>query len=507
MSDQILIFISQFRDFVWGIPLLVLLVGTGIYLTIRLKGIQVTKLLHALYLGLIKRKEQDDQPGDISHFQALMTALSATVGTGNIAGVATALVAGGPGALFWMWITGLFGMATKYSEAVLAVKYREVDETGTMSGGPMYYLHKGLGQRWLGVLFAIFAAVAAFGIGNMVQSNSVAEALSTSFNIPHTWTGIVLMLLTLLVIVGGIKSIGRVTGVLVPVMIVFYFISALVILIIKFEAIPEVFVLIMKEAFNFEAAAGGFLGSAMMMAMREGVARGVFSNESGLGSSPIAAAAAKTKHPVTQALVSMTQTFIDTIVICTLTGFAILLSGLLGEGLNGAQLTSAAFSVNLPGQSGGLVVAVGLVLFAYSTILGWSYYGEKSIEFIAEIGKRTKIILTYVLLIIMLIPFWIVNQMDGGSVYLSIILILIYIFVYFKIRNSIRKPDINIIVLLYRSAFGIFVLIGTIAHLNLVWTMADLFNGLMAFPNLIGLLGLSGIVVKITREYFNQKEL
>lgn len=507
MSDQILSIISQLRDFVWGIPLLILLVGTGIFLTIRLKGIQITKLLHALYLGLIKRKEQDDQPGDISHFQALMTALSATVGTGNIAGVATALVAGGPGALFWMWITGLFGMATKYSEAVLAVKYREVDETGTMSGGPMYYLHKGLGQRWLGVLFAIFAAAAAFGIGNMVQSNSVAEALSNSFNIPHIWTGIILMLLTLLVIIGGIKSIGRVTGILVPVMIVFYFISALIILIIKIEAIPAVFILIMKEAFNFDAAAGGFLGSAMMMAMREGVARGVFSNESGLGSSPIAAAAAKTKHPVAQALVSMTQTFIDTIVICTLTGFAILLSGLLGDGLNGAQLTSAAFSVNLPGQSGGLVVAIGLVLFAYSTILGWSYYGEKSVEFIAEIGRGTKLILTYVLIIILIIPFWIVNQIDEGSIYLSIILVLIYIFIYYKIRNSIRKPDIKMIVLLYRSAFGIFVLIGTIAHLNLVWTMADLFNGLMAFPNLIGLLGLSGIVVKITKDYFNQKEL
>ncbi|HEM48609.1 MAG TPA: sodium:alanine symporter family protein, partial [Caldithrix sp.] len=418
MFDQILIILSQFRDIIWGFPLLILLVGTGIFLTVRLKGLQVAKLLHALYLGLIKRKELDDQPGDISHFQALMTALSATVGTGNIAGVATALVAGGPGALFWMWITGLFGMATKYSEAVLAVKYREVDETGAMSGGPMYYLHKGLGQRWLGVLFAIFAAVAAFGIGNMVQSNSVAEALSENFNIPHIWTGIILMLLTLLVIVGGIKSIGRVTGILVPVMIVFYFISALIILIIKIETVPAVFMLILKEAFNFDAAAGGFLGSAMMMAMREGVARGVFSNESGLGSSPIAAAAAKTKHPVAQALVSMTQTFIDTIIICTLTGFAILLSGLLGEGLNGAQLTSAAFSVNLPGQSGGMIVAIGLVLFAYSTILGWSYYGEKSVEFIAEVGQKTKLILTYALIIVIIIPFWIVNHIDHGSVYL-----------------------------------------------------------------------------------------
>ena len=247
------------------------------------------------------------------------------------------------------------------------------------------------------------------------------------------------------------------------------------------------------------------MGSAMMMAMREGVARGVFSNESGLGSSPIAAAAAKTKHPVAQALVSMTQTFIDTIIICTLTGFAILLSGLLGEGLNGAQLTSAAFSVNLPGQSGGMIVAIGLVLFAYSTILGWSYYGEKSVEFIAEVGQKTKLILTYALIIVIIIPFWIVNHIDHGSVYLSAALLLIYIFTYFKIRNSILNPDLKTIVLLYRSAFGIFVLVGAIAQLNLVWTLADLFNGLMAFPNLIGLLGLSGIVVKITKEYFDQK--
>ena len=508
MTDQLLSIISQVRDLVWGLPLLILLVGTGVLLTIRLKGLQITKLLHSLYLGLIKRREDGDQPGDISHFQALMTALSATVGTGNIAGVATALVAGGPGALFWMWITGLFGMATKYSEAVLAVKFREVDETGAMSGGPMYYLHKGLGQRWLGILFAIFAAIAAFGIGNMVQSNSVAEALSENFNIPHIWTGIILMLLTLLVIVGGIKSIGRVTGILVPIMIVFYFLSALVILILKLEEIPAVFVLIMEEAFNFDAAAGGFLGSAMMLAMREGVARGVFSNESGLGSSPIAAAAAKTKHPVSQALVSMTQTFIDTIVICTLTGFAILLSGLLdsGSGLNGAKLTSAAFSEILPGEFGGLIVAIGLVLFAYSTILGWSYYGEKSIEFIAEIGRKTKFLLVYVLFVVIIIPFWIVTQLDEDGMLLSVLLILTYTLIYYKIKSKISDPDIKTIITLYRSAFGIFVLIGTIAQLNLVWTMADLFNGLMAFPNLIGLLGLSGLVVKITNDYFSQKE-
>ena len=507
MSDQILNFISQTRDIVWGFPLLILLVGTGIFLTIRLKGLQVTKLMYSLYLGLIKRKEEGDHPGDITHFQALMTALSATVGTGNIAGVATALVAGGPGALFWMWVTGLFGMATKYSEAVLAVKFREVDETGVMSGGPMYYLHRGLGQRWLGILFAIFASIAAFGIGNMVQSNSVAEALGENFRIPHIWTGIILMVLTLLVIIGGIKSIGRVTGILVPIMIVFYFLSALAIIILRLDSVPEVFMVIIREAFNFKAATGGFLGSAMMLAMREGVARGVFSNESGLGSSPIAAAAAMTKHPVSQALVSMTQTFIDTIVICTLTGFAILLSGLLGnsDGLNGAKLTSAAFSAILPGESGGLIVAIGLVLFAYSTILGWSYYGEKSVEFIAEIGRKTKSLLMFILIILLIIPFWIVNHGESGSMLLSVLLMLIYIFIYFQIRKNIFNPEIKTIITLYRSAFGIFVLIGTIAQLSLVWTLADLFNGLMAFPNLIGLLGLSGLVVKITRDYMDKK--
>ena len=503
MADSIFTLLSQVRDFVWGLPLLVLLVGTGIYLTIRLKALQITQLMKALYLALIKRREEGDQPGDISHFQALMTALSATVGTGNIAGVATAVAAGGPGALFWMWVTGFFGMATKYSEAVLAVKYRQIDENGAMSGGPMYYIYKGLGMRWLGFLFAIFAAVAAFGIGNMVQSNSVAEALHETFNIPHIWTGLVMMVFTLFVIVGGIKSIGRVTGILVPVMIVFYFLSALLILILNFSAIPAVFLLIMREAFNFKAAAGGFLGSAMMLAMREGVARGVFSNESGLGSSPIAAAAAITKHPVAQAMVSMTQTFIDTIVICTLTGFAILVSGLLdGEGLlTGAKLTSAAFSKNLPGESGGLVVAIGLALFAYSTILGWSYYGEKSIEFISELGQKTKMVLMVILIVALLIPAGIVHYAQQGSVILYSVLFILYVYVFLKIRHDLSKPLLNTIIILYRSTFGAYVLVGTVAQLDLVWTLADLFNGLMAFPNLIGLLGLSGVVVKVTHEY------
>ncbi len=514
MSEQLIQLFAQARDYVWGVPLLILLVGTGIYLTVLLKGVQVTKLFHSLYLALIKRKEDSDEPGDISHFQALMTALSATVGTGNIAGVATAITVGGPGALFWMWITGLFGMATKYSEAVLAVKYREVDENGTMSGGPMYYITKGLNLRWLGILFAIFAAVAAFGIGNMVQSNSVAEALNLSFKIPNVYTGLVLMALTILVIIGGIKSIGRVTGWLVPVMILFYFVSALTILIVQIDKLPAAFALIFKSAFTGHAAKGGFLGATVMLTIRWGVSRGVFSNESGLGSSPIAAAAAITKHPVTQALVSMTQTFIDTLVICTMTGLVIILSGLwTAEPLvTGAKLTSKAFSATLPAVSwlpanyGGLIVAIGLVLFAYSTILGWSYYGEKSVEYLTEIGSGVRKFIALILVVILLIPFLIVQKSGQSATLLSTFLIVVYVWIYLRVRKKIMNPDQATIVTLYRGAFGVYVLIGTVAQLELVWLMADVFNGLMAYPNLVGLIGLSGVVAKVTRDYFKEKD-
>jgi AGCS family alanine or glycine:cation symporter len=332
--------VGQVGSFAWGPPMLILLVGTGFWLTIALRGIQFRKLWYSLYLALVKRKEETDEPGDITHFQALMTALSATVGTGNIAGVATAIAAGGPGALFWMWITGLVGMATKYSEAVLAVKYRVVDEEGTMSGGPMYYISRGLGWKWLGTLFAIFASVAAFGIGNMVQSNSVADALEATFHVPFYVTGIVLMIATAMVILGGIKNIGKVTGTLVPIMIVFYMGGALIILLINITGIPAALVLIVKQAFTPTAASGGFLGAGVMLAIRMGVARGIFSNESGLGSAPIAAAAAQTKHPVTQALVSMTQTFIDTIIVCTMTGLVLILTGAWDSGKTGAELTT-----------------------------------------------------------------------------------------------------------------------------------------------------------------------
>ncbi len=438
------------RDLVWGVPLLVLLVGTGIYLTLRLRLVQLHGLVHALWLAFIKRKETGAE-GDISHFQALMTALAATVGTGNIAGVATAIVAGGPGALFWMWVTGLFGMATKYSEAFLSVKYRVEDAYGTMSGGPMYYLARGVGGpagRGLGFLFALFAAVAAFGIGNMVQSNSVADVIRSTAGVPMWITGLVLAAATALVILGGIRSIARVTQVLVPAMIVFYMAAALAVLAIEWRRIPEIFSLVLGSAFTGHAAVGGFLGATLQQTIRMGVARGVFSNESGLGSAGIAAAAAQTSVPVTQALVSMTQTFIDTIVVCSLTGFVILASGAWtgagGAVLNGAPLTAAGFDAALPHGIGGLVVAIGLVLFAYSTILGWGYYGEKSFEYL----------------------------LGEGAV----------------------KP--------YRVAFCVVVFIGAILQLKLVWTVADIFNGLMAFPNLVGLLLLAGVAARETRRYF-----
>jgi len=447
MEDQIIKVITSMRDFVWGVPLIVLLVGTGIFLTVILRGLQIRGLIYSLYLALIKRREDDKEAGDISHFQALMTALAATVGTGNIAGVATAIVTGGPGALFWMWITGLFGMATKYSEALLAIKFREKDKLGTMSGGPMYYISKGLGWKWLGVLFAIFAAVAAFGIGNMVQSNSVAEAVRTSFGIPNWATGIVLATLTAMVVLGGIKSIARVTQYLVPFMIIIYFSGALLIILLKISALPKIFLLIIESAFTPTAAAGGFLGATVMQTIRIGVARGVFSNESGLGSAPIAAAAAKTPNPVKQALVSMTQTFIDTLVVCTMTGLVLLLSGLWNSGRTGAELTALAFDRSLPGGFGELVVTLGLVFFAYSTILGWCYYGEKSIE---------------------------------------------YLF---------RERAVKI----YRVLFVIFVAVGTFLKLETVWTVADLMNGLMAFPNLVGLIGLSSVIVAETNKYFYKK--
>ncbi|MDY6934332.1 MAG: sodium:alanine symporter family protein [Spirochaetota bacterium] len=439
------VFLKQLSDIVWGIPLIVLLLGTGIYLTFLLRGLQFKTLLSSLYLALIRRKEEGGKKGDISHFQALMTALAATVGTGNIAGVATAIATGGPGALFWMWITGFFGMATKYSEGVLAVRYREVDKFGTMCGGPMYYISRGLGSKSLARLFSIFACIAAFGIGNMVQANSVADALNSTFGIAQWQIGIVLFIFTSIVIMGGIKSIARATSIIVPIMIVFYMVGCFSILILYYKEIPNAFSLVFYHAFSPIAASGGFIGAAVRHTIRMGVARGIFSNESGLGSSPIAAAAAKTDEPVRQALVSMTQTFIDTIVVCTLTGLVLIVTGVWDCGKNAAALTEFAFETGLPGDWGGAVVSIGILFFAYSTILGWSYYGEKSIEYL--LGERS------------------------------------------------IKP--------YRMLWVISVFIGAVLKIDLIWTFSDIMNGLMALPNLIALIALSGIVKMETVRYFS----
>ncbi|NCD13151.1 MAG: sodium:alanine symporter family protein, partial [Epsilonproteobacteria bacterium] len=422
--------ISSLSSIIWGPPMLILLVGTGIYLTIVLKGMQFWALPHAL--KLIFHKEHDGE-GEISHFAALMTALAATVGIGNIVGVATAITLGGPGAIFWMWVTGLVGMATKYSEAVLAVKYRQKGHHG-FKGGPMYYLTYGLNMPRLGMAFAVFTALAAFGIGNMTQANAVAQILHTQMAIPTWVSGVILLTLTAVVILGGIKSIGRFTSFLVPFMILIYVSVALVILVMNVDKIGGAFGLIFYHAFNPIAAGGGFIGATMAAAIRYGVARGVFSNESGLGSAPIAAAAAKTNDPVRQALVSMTQTFIDTLVVCTMTALIILISPFWEQGVSAGTLTMQSFQLHL-GSFGSIVVVLSTVLFAYSTILGWSYYGEKAFEYI--FGER--------------------------------------------------------FVRLYRVLFIAGVMVGSMMKLEFVWNFSDLTNGLMAIPNLIALILLAKV--------------
>jgi AGCS family alanine or glycine:cation symporter len=443
--------ISAAADFVWGPYLLIpLLLLTGCFLTVRLRGLQFTQLGPALFQALIVRREPGGR-GDISHFQALMTALAATVGTGNIVGVATAIAAGGPGALFWMWMTGLVGMATKYTEAVLAVKFRVTDHRGEQAGGPMYYLSRGI--RWqplgkvLGVLFALFTALAAFGIGNMVQANAVASAMDGAFGIPRWLTGVSVALLLAAVILGGIRSIGRVASVFVPFMIVLYLVACGTVLLFHVDRIPGALATIFHDAFSGTAATGGFLGAGIAQAMRFGVARGIFSNESGLGSGGIAAAAAQTSEPCRQALVSMTQTFIDTLVVCSFTGIAIVASGVWETGANGALLTQQAFSGSLPGDLGAWIVALALALFAFSTLLGWGYYGGRSVEFL--LGERA--ILPYRLLFI-------------GAAYL-----------------------------------------GAVRSLEFVWTFSDLMNGLMALPNLVGLILLSGVASRETRAYLEKR--
>lgn len=437
--DVIESLVATLSGWVWGPPMLILLVGTGLYLTILLRGLQFRMLPHAF--RLIFEKDHG-HAGDISHFAALMTALAATVGIGNIVGVATAISLGGPGAVFWMWMTGLVGMATKYAEAVLAVKYREKGEHG-MRGGPMYYLAKGAGLPWLGSLFAVFTALAAFGIGNMTQANATARILESTFGFTPLATGLVLMVLTALVILGGIRSIGRFTALLVPFMIVGYVAAAFSVLVLNADEVPGALGLIFYHAFNPIAAGGGFAGATIAAAIRYGVARGVFSNESGLGSAPIAAAAARTSDPVKQALVSMTQTFIDTLVVCTMTALVILTATPWREGVGAGELTSASMAETL-GPVGTLLVAMATALFAYSTLIGWNYYGEKAVEYL--FGPR-----------------------------------------------SIR---------IYRIFFVSAVVVGATTSLEFVWNFSDLMNGMMAIPNLIGLLLLAKVIKAETDRYF-----
>jgi len=452
MVDDIQAGLESISSVVWGPYLLIpLLLGTGLYLTIRLGGLQFIRLGAALNLGLLRRRDPGSQ-GDISQFQALTTALAATVGTGNIVGVATAIGIGGPGSLFWMWVTGLVGMASKYTEAFLGVRFRAVDAAGERNGGPQMYLERGISGplgKILAWAFTVFAVLACFGIGNMTQGNSISANMERSFSVPTWLTGLVLTVVAMTVLVGGIKSIGRVTAGLVPIMIAFYVLSALYILFANITDVPAAFGMIFSDAFTGSSAAGGFAGSAIIIVIQMGVARGIFSNESGMGSAAIAAAAAQTSHPVRQGLVSMTQTFIDTIIVVSMTGLVIIttqsyeLVDSAGDQISEALMTGEAFTHGLPGDWGHWIVTIGLALFAFSTILGWSYYGERNIE---KIFGRASVM-----------PF--------------------------------------------RVVFSLIVFIGCTTELGVVWAFSDVMNGLMALPNLIGLLILSGLVARETRKY------
>jgi AGCS family alanine or glycine:cation symporter len=432
--------LGTLSDVVWGPPLLIALCGTHLYLTIRLRFIQ-RYIGKAIRLSLERTREGE---GDVSHFGALTTALAATIGTGNIVGVATAVAAGGPGAVLWMWLTGVFGIATKYAEALLAIKYRIRTPQGLMAGGPMYVLERGMHRRWLGVLFAALTAIAAFGIGNMVQANSIASMVEETFRVSPWITGLLMTAFTAVVILGGITSIATVCEWLVPFMAIFYVVGCAILLLMHAAAIPESLRLIVGGAFSGQAALGGFAGAGVKEAIRYGVARGLFSNESGLGSAPIVAAAAQTKTPIRQALVSSTGTFWDTVVVCAMTGLVLVNSGEWAQGLKGAALTKAAFG-DLP-VIGPIVLTVGLLTFVFSTILGWSYYGEKAAE---------------------------------------------YLF-----GTAVIRP--------YRALWVVAVMVGSVVSLPAVWSFADVANGLMAIPNLVSLIALSGVIVAETREHLWQ---
>lgn len=436
--------IDAINGLVWGPIMLTLLLGTGIFLTIGLRGMTIIRIPFAFKQLLKGRKASGE--GAISPFNALMTALSSTVGTGNIAGVATAIGIGGPGALFWMWCTALVGMATKYAEAVLAVNYRETDAAGKKVGGPMYYIKNGLGKRWkpLAFLFALFGALAGFGLANTVQSNTVSQVLFNNFQIPTVASGLVMALLVALVLLGGIQRIAQVAGKLVPLMTMIYLVATLLILLMNLTEIPAALVFIVDSAFNGTAATGGFAGATVMLALRMGVSRGIFSNESGLGSAPIAHAAAATNSPVRQGTIAMLGTFIDTLIICTMTGLVLIVTDVWNSDLQGAAMTLEVFDSSLP--FGGDILSLCIALFAFTTMLGWSYYGERCAQFL--LGPK--------------------------------------------------------VVLPFRVLWVLGIFLGTQMSLGLVWKMSDALNGMMAIPNLIALLLLSPVVFKLTRQYYQQ---
>lgn len=440
--DRIL---TEIKNWVWAPPLLILLVGTGIYLTILLKGMQFRYLGYALKQAFIPQKHQTE--GDISPFEALMTSLAGAIGTGTIVGVATAITVGGLGSMFWMWVMAFLGMAIKYAESLLAVKYRSLDGRGEMMGGPMQYIEKGLGWRWMAVLFAIFGAIAAIGTGNLVQVNAIAEAVNSIWATDPWVTGVVLAVATGLVIIGGVKSIGHVAGVLVPAMALFYLGAGLIIIAFHLDKLPEAFVLILQSAFSGQAAVGGFVGSTMMVSIQMGVSRSIFSNEAGLGISSMAAAAAKTDCPGRQAMITMTGALMSTVIVCSVTGFVLAVTDVLGKisssgrALSGATMAIEAFNTTLPG--GNYIVALGLILFAFSTVIAWAYYGEKCFEYL--FGEKS--------------------------------------------------------VLVYRALYTLIVIPGAALKMEMAWDVADIMNGLMVIPNLIALLALSGVIVAETRSF------
>ncbi|MBA3603664.1 MAG: sodium:alanine symporter family protein [Parachlamydiaceae bacterium] len=446
--DDLNHYLSEIRNFVWGAPLMALLIGTGAYLTFILRGVQFRYLGYAIVQVFAKQKKNSE--GDISHFNSLMTSLAGALGTGTIVGVATAVAVGGLGSLFWMWVTAFVGMSTKYSESLLAVKYRVMDESGEMLGGPMQYMERGLNWKFVAIIFAFFGALAAIGTGNLVQVNAITETMGNIWGTDPLWTGICLSLIVGAVLLGGVKSIGRVAGILVPFMAFFYLAAGLFILFKHYDRLPEAFGLIFSSAFSGQAAAGGFMGTTVMRAMQEGVARSIFSNEAGMGISSIAAAAAKTDAAPRQALIAMTGSLLSTVIVCTVTGLVIAVTSVQGQispdgqVLNGASMAIAAFNSTITG--GNYIVSIGLILFAFTTVIAWGYYGEKCFEYL--LGERST--------------------------------------------------------LFYRLLFTLLVIPGAIVKMEVAWYLADILNGLMVIPNLIALIGLSGVIVTETNLFLSR---